>query len=149
MSKLLGVVTCPATALSPAVAKTIIQLVAPTNQRLRVLRWHLAFDGQSSTDQPVQFRLLRQTTAGTMTGATPRKLDNDLTETLLATAQIQATAEPTAGEVVDIGTIHPQISDGRVYAWPLEVIVGGGTRLGLEVQAPAGVNVRAWLVYEE
>jgi hypothetical protein len=149
MARLFCIVTTSATALTPATAKTVIQLVAPTNQRLRLHRWSLNFDGQNPTDQPVQYRLLRQASAGTMTSATPAKLDTDLSETVQATAATNATAEPTLSAVIDIGTIHPQINGEKIYTWPMDVIVPGGGRLGLEAQAPAAVNVRATMIFEE
>jgi hypothetical protein len=136
-------------ALSAATAKTVIQLVAATNHRVKVLRWGVFFDGVSVSAEPVQVRLLRQTTAGTMSSLTPVKLDDSLAETLQTTSQHTATAEPTAGDVVDVVEVHPQSGYEIIYPLGQEVIIGGGDRLGIECTAPAGVNVRAKIVFEE
>jgi hypothetical protein len=136
-------------ALSAATAKTILQIVAPANHRLKVESWGVFFDGVSTTAEPVQVRLLRQTTAGTMSALTPVKLDDSIGETLQTTAQHTATAEPTAGDVLDILEVHPQHGYEIFYPLGQEVIVGGGDRLGIECTAPATVSVRGKIRYEE
>ena len=135
-------------ALTAATAKTVIQIVAPTNQRLKVKEWGVFFDGTSAVAEPVQVRLLRQTTAGTMSSLTPVKR-SQASETLQATAQHTATVEPTASDVVDACEVHPQSGYEKLYPMGAEIEVSGGTRLGIECTAPAAVNVRAKIAYEE
>jgi hypothetical protein len=149
MAAFQGIAQTAEVALSAATAKTVIQLVAATNHRVKVLRWGVFFDGVSVSAEPVQVRLLRQTTAGTMSSLTPVKLDDSLAETLQTTSQHTATAEPTAGDVVDVVEVHPQSGYEIIYPLGQEVIIGGGDRLGIECTAPAGVNVRAKIVFEE
>lgn len=136
-------------ALSAATAKTIVQLVAAANHRVKILSWGVFFDGTSTTAEPVQVRLLRQTTAGTMSALTPTKRDDSIADTLLTTAQHTATAEPTAGDVLEAVECHPQQGYQVFYPLGAEVIVGGGDRLGIECTAPATVNVRGLFVFEE
>lgn len=135
--------------LTAATAKTVIQIVAAANHRVKVLSWGVYFDGTSATAEPVQVRLLRQTTAGTMTSLTPTKRDDSIADTLLTTAQHTATAEPTAGDLLEAKEIHPQSGYEKIYPLGGEVIVGGGDRVGIECTAPANVNVRAEIVFEE
>lgn len=150
MAAFLGIAQTAEVALTAATAKTVVQIIAATNHRVKVLRWGVFFDGVSVTGEPVQVRLLRQTSAGTMTSLTPVKLDDSLAETLLTTAQHTATGtEPTAGDVVDVVEVHPQSSYEIIYPLGQEVIVGGGDRIGIECTAPAGVNVRAKIIFEE
>jgi hypothetical protein len=94
--------------LSAGVAKTVLQIVAAANHRVRVERWGVFFDGVSVTAEPVQVRVLRQTTAGTMSANTPKKLDDSIADSVLTTAQDNATVEPTAGDVLDVVDVHPQ-----------------------------------------
>lgn len=136
-------------ALSAATAKTVIQMVAATNHRVKVLGFGVFFDGVSVTAEPVQVRLLRQTTAGTMSALTPVKQDDSIADTLLTTFQHTATAEPTAGDVLDVLEVHPQQGYEIMYPLGQEVIVGGGDRIGIECTAPATVNVRAKIRFEE
>lgn len=149
MAAFLGIAQTAEVALTAATAKTVVQLVAAANHRVKILRWGVFFDGTSVTGEPVQVRVLRQSTAGTMSSLTPVKMDDSLAETLLTTAQHTATAEPTAGDIVDIAEVHPQASYEIIYPLGQEIIVGGGDRLGIECTAPAGVNVRAKIVFEE
>lgn len=136
-------------ALSAATAKTVIQIVAPTNQKLKVERIGLFFDGVSPTGEPVQVRVLRQTTAGTMTSLTPVKRNNGDGETIQGTAQHTATAEPTAGDVYDVFEIHPQSGYDIFFPLGQEPLVKGGDRLGIECTAPAAVNVRCKVWWDE
>jgi hypothetical protein len=136
-------------ALTAATAKTVIQLVAATNHRVRVGGYGVYFDGVSTTEAPVQMRVLRQTTAGTMSALTPTKRDDSVADTLLTTAQHTATAEPTAGDALDVKEIHPQSGYEVWLPMGWEIIVGGGDRLGIELTAPSAVNVRAVIYFEE
>lgn len=149
MAAFQGMAQTTEVALSAATAKTVIQLVAATNHRVKVLRWGVFFDGTSVTAEPVQVRLLRQTTAGTMSALTPVKMDDSIADTLLTTAQHTATAEPTASDVLDVIECHPQQGYEIVYPLGMEPIIGGGDRLGIECTAPATVNVRAKMHFEE
>lgn len=149
MSAFIGTATTAEIALSAATAKTVLQLVAPSNHRLKVLAWGVYFDGISGSAEPVQVRLIRQTTAGTMSALTPVKVDDSLAESLQATAQHTATAEPTAGDVLKGIEVHPQSGYEEHCPFGQEYIVGGGDRVGIECTAPATVNVRAWMRFEE
>lgn len=148
MSGVFFAATTAEIALSAATAKTVLQVIAPTNQRVRVRRYSVAFDGTSATAEPVQVRVLRQTSAGTMTSLTPVKLSAG-SETLQSTAQHTATAEPTAGDVLDAFEVHPQSGFDVVLPADMPIEVPGGGRIGIECTAPATVNVRAKFWCEE
>jgi hypothetical protein len=136
-------------ALTAATLKTVIQVVAPTNQRLKVLRWGIFFDGTSAVNEPVRVRLLRQTTSGSMTSLTPVRLGVG-SESLQATAQHTATGtEPTAGDVLDTVEVHPQAGFESVFPFGSEILIPGGGRLGIDCLATDAVNCIAKIVYEE
>lgn len=149
MADFIGVAQQDEVALSAATAKTVIQIIAPSNHRVKILGWGVFFDGTSPTEEPVEVELARQSTAGTMSSLTPVKLDDSLAETLQTTAQHTATVEPTTGDVIDIAEVHPQ--QGYEIRYPLgqEPIVGGGDRVGIVCTAPSAVNVRAKIIFEE
>jgi len=149
MAAFIGQAVTAEIALTAATAKTVLQVIAPTNHRVKILSYGVSFDGTSSSAEPVQVRLIRQTTAGTMTSLTPTKRDNSLSETLLVTAQHTATAEPTAGDLLDAMEVHPQGGYEFICPQGQEFIIGGGGRVGIECTAPANVNVRAKLVWDE
>lgn len=149
MAAFQGQATTAEIALSAATAKTLVQVVAATNHRVKLLGWGIFFDGTSTTAEPVQVRVLRQTTAGTMSALTPTKRDDSIADTLLTTAQHTATVEPTAGDVLEVIECHPQQGYQVWYPLGAEVIIGGGDRLGVEATAPATVNARAVCYFEE
>lgn len=135
-------------ALSAATVKTILQLVAPTSQMVVPLAVRVSFDGVSSTAEPVTVEVLRQTTAGTMTARTLNKTRVG-GPTLQSTGQHTATAEPTAGDVLREWLIHPQSGAEISLELGSPIEIDGGGRLGLRCTAPATVNVRAQIDFEE
>lgn len=137
-------------ALTAATAKTVLQIVAPTNQRLKVTRWGVYFDGTSTSAEPAQVELMVQTTAGTMSSLTLLKVKpRGSSETIQSTAQHTATSEPTASDIQDVAEVHPQGGYEVIYPIGQEREVAGGGRLGIKITAPANVNVRAKIEYEE
>jgi hypothetical protein len=148
MSDLRCIIQTVEVALSAAASKTVLQLAAPLNQRVKVTGWGVFFDGTSVTAEPVQVRLLRQSSAGTMSGVTPAGI-NIFTETIQSSALFNASVEPVAADVLDVIEVHPQ--SGYEVKFPLgcEVIIPGGGRLGIECTSPSVVNVRAKLFFEE
>jgi hypothetical protein len=139
-------------ALASATATTVLQVLAPTNQRVAVLGFHVGFDGTNPTAEPVQVEILRQTSAGAgRASVTPSKDDDSLPETVQTTAtKWQAAAtEPTAGEILREYEVHPQASYERAFGIDEEIRIKGGGRIGLRLTAPSGVNCRARLSLEE
>lgn len=134
-------------ALVAATAKTVLQVVAPTNQRLALKSFSVTFDGVSATGEPVQVDLVRQTSAGTMTSATPVR-EGVGSETLQTTAQKNASAEPTTTDVLRRYEVHPQGGYERVFGDD-ELLIAGGGRLGLRCTAPANVNCVGHMTVEE
>lgn len=149
MSAFIGLASTAEIALTAATAKTILQLVAPSNHRLKVQGWGVYFDGVDGAGAPVVVKLARQSTAGTMSALTPTKQDDSLAETLQATAQHTATAEPTTGDTLKQVNVHPQSGYEEACPFGQEYIVGGGDRVGIVCTAPAGVNVIGWIRFEE
>lgn len=129
--------------------KTMLQLVAASNHRVKVNEWSVGFAGLSSTQKPVLVELVRQTSAGTMSSATPEKLNASDDETLQTTAQKTATVEPAGTEVLESVLVHPQAG----YTWQAqlgnELLVGGGGRLGLRVTSDNDIECNATFKFEE
>ncbi len=149
MSALQAYVNIPTTALSAATPLTVAQLRAAANQRVKVLGYGFYFDGTLNSAQPVQIVVQRQTTAGTATTATPKLVEKELTEVIQTGAGITFTVEPTAGDVLKTFTVQPQL--GYEYLAPLgqEDILQGGGYMGFTITAPATVNVRGYVKFEE
>ena len=136
--------------LVAATPKTIIQVIAPTNQRLAIRGFSVSFNGISATAEPVKVDLVKQTAAGTMTAATPVAEQIGLgSETIQTTAQKNATAEPTTTDVIRRYEIHPQMGREIRFGIEDEIIMAGATRVGLRCTAPAGVNVLGHISVEE
>lgn len=145
MAGLLTQAVTAAITLSTTSEVTCLQIVAPTNQRIKIRRFVASFDGVSGTDNPVRIRILRQSTAGTMSALTLVKRNNDQGETIQCTAQHTATAEPTAGDVLWSQRCHPQGN----FAWSFgdndsDFYVNGGDRVGFALTkgaAPSSCTV--------
>lgn len=148
MADMIWIAQTAEVALSAGVEKTVLQIVAPANQRLKVLRWGVYFDGTVVTAEPAQIRLLRQTTGGTMSSLTPVKLGTQ-SESIQASAYHTATAEPTAGDVLDMCEAHTQGGYEVIFPIGQDIKVPGGGRIGIAITSPADVNVRAKIIVEE
>jgi len=121
---------------------TLLQLVAPANQRLVIKKIVVTWAGSNTGTIEVE----TQTTAGTMTSATPITI-NGASETIQATAQHTATAEPTGGN-----TLAFYSDDTSIYeVWPPGegIVVAGGTRVGIVATTSASTVLRAYVEFEE
>lgn len=136
-------------ALVAATAKTVLQLNAPAQQRLKITRIGVFFDGVSTTGIPVTVRLMVATTAGTNTALTLAKQVSSDSETIQTTAGENASVEPTKTTVLDQWLVHPQTGFDFPYPWGQEKVIVGGGRVVVEVTAAAVVNVRVKLEFEE
>jgi hypothetical protein len=139
-------------ALSAGVAKTVCRIKAATNQRAKILGYGFFFDGTSNAAQPVEIKIAQITTdGGTYTSVTPQPMEEELTETFQTTVGVNATVEPTTYNAQPLKTItvHPQL--GYEYLSPLgqERVLKGGGMLGFVAIAPAGVNIRGYVLIEE
>ena len=128
---------------------TLIQVVGASNHGVLVKEWSISFQGTSNTASPILVKVMRQTSAGTMTSLTPVKDPAGTTETLQTTFQHTATAEPTASDVLFEEYVHPQTG----YTWQApfgqSVKVDGGTRLGITCTAAASTSATVRMVCEE
>jgi len=150
MARLRGTVTTEGeVALAGSTAKTILQIVAPSNHRVALLGFSVSFDATSAGLEPVNVEILRQSTAGTMTSATPVKDDSSLAEALQTTAQKNATSEPTVTDVLRRYNIHPQDGYERTFGFDEEIIIPGGGRLAIRCESANAVNVTGHMSFEE
>ena len=140
-----------AVALSAATAKTVLGVVAASNVAARLTEFGVSFDGAPATAVPVLVELCDSTgaTAGTP-GATPTpKQVRGITRAAQATAGNAYSAEPTTLTAIKQWLVHAQT--GMVLQSPLgrEVEHVGAGGLFLRITAPATVNVRAYMEFEE
>jgi len=127
--------TTPEIATGTAV-RTMWQILAAANHRVYVDKIDVSFKGIVVTDAPIFVRVLRQTTAGTGGDVmTPTKSSGDSETLLLTGLSLIDSSEPTAGDVLDSGEVHPQTARRFGPYW-----VPGGTRLGVEVTAGASTT---------
>lgn len=152
MAALRGRCFTGAVALTPATAKTLIQIVAPANQRIKILSFSVSTDGITAAAIPMTVRILRQTSAGTFSNTTnaPNPDEAEMTETFQTNYQTVATVEPSAGAVLR-DFLVPTFNGGyqEQCAFDRELIVKGGTRLGWECTAAAIVNAFIEVQIEE
>jgi len=152
MADIYGVAIPPSeTLLTAATIRTVLQLVAATNHRVKVYKWSISFDGVSPTAEPVWVYLVRQTSAGTMTALTCQQ-KTPTSETIQTTARYAATAEPTndsPAQIIESYEVHPQTGLTILYGDAEAIRIAGGLRLGLVCVAPATVNCMASMDFEE
>jgi hypothetical protein len=134
--------------------KTLLQVLAPSNQRVFINSWGVYSKGTVNTDKPIRIRLIRQSTAGTPGSTlTPGKKNTAFTETV-QTAGYSGTfsAEPTvSGEPLDEKMVHPQAGVENVSFERGEIQLAGGERAAIQYlnDAGAAVDVVADMSIEE
>lgn len=122
---------------------TLAQLIAATNQRVKVERIRISGKGTLNTDAPVLIEILKQTTAGTSSSLTLNKLNDNDGETLQTTALQTFTVEPTAGNIKAGQYVHPQASYDFVFPPGRELWIKGGERLGIRANTPTQATTYA------
>lgn len=139
-------------ALLATAVQTIAQLITGAKQA-KLIEAHVSFNGISASDVPVVVDVLRQTTAGTATGAQVPLKDDPADGAALLTYAKTVTVEPTAGDILRSWYVTP---NGGLFVLPLPVggIVipsggGSGGRLSIRATAPANVSTIVDLVFEE
>ena len=160
MAGILYTLTVPSTGgltmVTNTAIKTLLQILAPANQRVTVHEWDISFNGTSNTAAPILVEIVRQTGAGTGLNAAVLVKDNNSDQETLQSSGLYGilttvnTAEPTDSSVVPFADfVHPQ----QGYAWRATVgkeeQVQGGTRLGMRVTAGASINVAGRLKAQE
>ena len=136
--------------LTTATIETVLQLVAASNHRIKILGWGISFNGLVVTEEPIKVILKRSSTAGTSAAGTVVQVDDSIAETLQTAARITFTAEPTVGDELETKFVHPQGWFEKVYPEGKEIIVGGADRIGLEVTtAVPAPECNAFFHFEE
>ena len=149
--------TAGATALAAATAKTLLNVIAGANDSPYIVEFGVSFDGVTASAVPVAVELVMSTqaTAGTTTAQTPQQIRGWPTQTGNCTAAVNYTIEPTVLTVIKTWLVTPN-GGVLVVQFPLgrepQGVVAASTigkGLGIRCTAPAIVNVRAYLEYEE
>ena len=141
----------PAAITTGTSIKTMVQLLAATNQRVKVGECSMSFNGTSNTNSPIYIEMVKQTSAGTFSNTTTLvKEDAAYGETIQTVGKDTASAEPTdSGAVTLAEYVHPQT--GFLWQAPFggeQIIVGAG-RLGFRQTAANSVSAGVRLVGEE
>lgn len=134
-------------ALAAATAETVLMIKAPTNQRVKLSKLTISFDGTSATATPVLIELGHCSSDGTMTSVTPVKRNESHAETVQTACYSPNSAEPAYTSVFRSERIHPQ-TNKEIDFYPEQEIKGGG-RLGVRVTAAAAVNCTVTAECEE
>ncbi len=153
MARLQGSFALAPTSITGGTPQTLIQIAAPTNQRLAITQLILSFDGTNSANTPATVKVERQT-GGTFTNTAvaPKKINDPsgTGETLQAVAHTAVTAEPTESDVL-AEFVFPVFGGFGSIPYPLfqEIVVPGGTLLGIKIAAAQTVNCSLTVIYEE
>jgi len=149
MARLEGSGRITAQAVAAATVETLIQLLSVANHRVALLGYGIGGEGTSNTEAPGVIDILRQSTAGTASALTLRKLQATISETLLTTAQYIFTAEPTPGDILRTHTVHPQAALDIRDAFSREIIMGGAERLAMRATYAQAQDLDAYMDFEE
>lgn len=128
-------------ALVGTTAKTIIEVTAGADHRVRIDSIGFFFDSTAVTNEPVVVELIRIGTTGTGSAGTPEKLDPDYSETLEVDFKSNMSVEPTGITVLKTWNIHPQSGYEVVLPLNRPIWLPGSDLIGIRCTAPDAVNV--------
>jgi len=134
-------------ALVATVEKIVLSVTAPTNQRIKIPRWRITFDGNSAAADQSIVKLCKVTSTVTGTSVTAVKLTPG-SETLQVVGKHSLSAG-SVGDVLERLEVHPQ--NGYEVVLPLgsEYIVAGGETVGIAVTSAITVNCIPQIWIEE
>jgi hypothetical protein len=151
MAGLIAEVKTASISLAAATKKTVLQITAPSTNRLRLRGWSVYFNGTAAAAVPVTVELIRQSDAGTSgDSVTPQKKDDSISDSVQFTVleDIDGT-QPTEDGTLKRVFVHPQFGYEFNAPFGHEDIIGQGDRIGIACTAPAAVSVVAWCEVEE
>ena len=134
-----NLVTAPV-AVAASTTKTILQISAAANHRVKVERIRISGDSVVAADIPVEWVLYRQTALATGTAMAPVPYDEDATEVIQADGIQGASSEPAGTTKVWGGFISPLGSYDIVFPPGRELYISGGSWLGVTALTPNDIN---------
>lgn len=145
-----------AVALSAATAKTVMNLIAGANQQAIITEFSISFDGVTASAVPVLVELCQSTQAGAGTpGSTPTPTVIRGLGTASATTGVAYSAEPTALTVIKQWLVTPNggllVIQSPLGRETITNLSGSATvkAIAIRCNAPAAVNVRGYMEFEE
>ena len=140
--------------LTAATRKTLLQILAPNYQRVKVLGWSVFFDeeiGDATPANPVLVSIGKQS-GGTGTANTPVKRTVG-SETLQVTAKDNFSTAATT-TVMESKLINAQTGYEVLFPLGQEIILAGGELFGIDVTpgvtiSTGGLNAVANILFEE
>lgn len=148
--------TSSAVALAAGTAKTVLMVICPSSFGVDLKKFRVSFDGTTATATPALIELVSSTNATNSTPGTGNTSESSNIVQIYGrsittgfTAFSASTSEPTVLTVVDSFLLTP--TGGTLfYDFPLgdtpDTAVSSG--IGLRINAPAVVNVRASMIFE-
>jgi hypothetical protein len=120
--------------------KTLLQVVAPTNQRVFVTSWGVYCKGTVNSDPAIRLRLIKQSDAGTGGTSVTASKKIPASETVQTAAKCGTfSVEPTvSGEPVDEKMVHPQAGIEVPSFERDEVVLAGGDRIAIQYNNESG-----------
>jgi len=136
-------VTAPISITGPA-TKTLLAVTSNGSKRFKVKKVGISFSGVDATYNPIEVRLVQQTSGGTFTSGT-WTLNDPMGDSAVSTCKSNASAEPTTNAIIDSWLVSP--AGGLwVMQWPLgdeplSSTSGASQQIGLYLSVPASLAV--------
>jgi hypothetical protein len=138
--------------LTGGVPQTVVQLVTPGGLRAQLTKLKIAFDGVSSTAEPVDVSLVNQDSAGTSSAGTVGKIDPAAPTANCSTRVSFSSTEPNYSNEVWRDMVHPQAGSYECN-WqigdPTAPRMAVSSRLALVCNAPADVKTSVTFQWAE
>lgn len=140
MASLIASVNTGKIALAASTVLTVLQIAAPANHRVKILRWGVFFDEETGDVTPAQPLLVEVGRISGATGGTAASLEK--VQPGAETVQSVALTSMTGGTLVnlDSAVVNPQTGYEVIYPLGQEVIMAGGEIFAVRVTPGAVIS---------
>ncbi len=148
MAALQAIVNIPATQLQANTPTVVGWLMAPPNQRVKVLGFALTFDSQIMSSIELREGIVPSIPNGFTTSLNAHLIEPDLPEVIQTSYGNFFSVQPTFSASKTM-SIYPPAGYGYLAPQGGEQIVPGGKTWLISLTAPALVSVRGYFSFEE
>ena len=138
--------------LASSSMKTVLKVIAPSSNPIKIKEWGVFFDGVSVTAEPVNVAMCIYSTDETSWTTAAHVPTQRSGPTIVSKCVIQALASSSShgssGVLAGL-QVHPQSGYQEKFAFGDEIVIAGAKAVGIQCTAATTVNCKAQIVFEE
>jgi hypothetical protein len=138
--------------LASSSMKTVLKIISPSSNPIKIKEWGVFFDGVSVTAEPVNVALCiystDETQWTTVASVPVQRSGPPIVSKCIVQALAGSSSHGSSGVLASL-QIHPQSGYQEKFAFGDEIVIAGSKAVAIQCTAATTVNVKAQIVYEE